>query len=104
MYLRLRLPELLEEHGLTAYGLAKRSGGRISGSTAHRLVRQRGCVKLFDVELLEAMSDVLGVEVGELFERDRNAKARREAATRARSGLSARGASAPTASSRKRAK
>ena len=43
---RLRIPELLEEHGLTPYRLSKRSGGRISLSTAYRLVRLKGRVIL----------------------------------------------------------
>lgn len=67
--MRLRLPELLEDRDLTPYGLHKRSSGRISLSTAYRLVRQRGQVKLFDAELLEALCDILGVEPGELLER-----------------------------------
>jgi DNA-binding Xre family transcriptional regulator len=69
--MRLRLPELLKEHKMTPYGLAKASEGRISVSTAYRLVRQRGEVKLFEAELLDAMCDVLGVEPGKLFERKR---------------------------------
>jgi DNA-binding Xre family transcriptional regulator len=69
--MRLRLPELLKEHDMTPYGLAKASGGRISASTAYRLVRQRGEVKLFEAELLDAMCDVFSVEPGKLFERKR---------------------------------
>lgn len=70
MQMRLRLPELLKEHELTPYGLAKASKGRISLSTAYRLARNDGAVKLFDGELLEAMCDVFGVEPGELLERE----------------------------------
>ena len=69
--MRLRLPELLKERNMTPYALAKASGGRISASTAYRLVRQRGEVKLFEAELLDAMCDVLDVEPGKLFERKR---------------------------------
>lgn len=66
---RLRFPEILEEHGLTAWHLSKQSGGRISLSTAYRLVRLRGRVKTFDADMLEVLCDVLGVkDPGKLFE------------------------------------
>jgi DNA-binding Xre family transcriptional regulator len=68
--MRLRLPELLEERGLTAYQLVKASDGRISMSTAYRIARMGGRLQSFDAELLEALCDALGVEPGELFERD----------------------------------
>ena len=74
MDMRLRLPELLKEHDITAYEIAKRSGGRISPSTLYRLNRKRGAVELFSADLLEALCDVLGVEPGELLERDRKRK------------------------------
>jgi len=69
--LRLRLPELLEERNLTPYRLARASGGRISLTTAHRLVRQRGRVRQFNGAVLEALCDVLGVQIGDLFQRSR---------------------------------
>jgi hypothetical protein len=66
---RLRIPELLHEHDLTPYRLSRRSDGRISLSTAYRLVRLRGRVKTFDAELLEVLCEVLGVrDPGKLFE------------------------------------
>jgi hypothetical protein len=66
---RLRIPELLEEHGLTPYHLSKRSGGRISLSTAYRLVRLHGRVRRFEADMLEVLCDVLGVkDPGKLFE------------------------------------
>jgi len=71
MYMRIRLPELLEEHQLTAYEISKQSGGRISPSTLYRLNRKRGIVELFSADLLEALCDVLHVEPGELLERDK---------------------------------
>lgn len=74
MEVRLRFPELLEEHDLTPYSLSKRSGGRISLSTAYRLARIRGHLKLFQADLLEVLCEVLGVEPGELLERDRKRK------------------------------
>ena len=73
---RLRLPELLEEHGITPYGLAKKSEGRISLSAAYRYVRLRGRLASFDGALLEALCDVLGEEPGALLERDRKRRSR----------------------------
>jgi hypothetical protein len=79
--MRLRLPELLKEKGLTPYYLAKQSKGRISLSAAYRYARMNGHVKCFDAVVLEALCDVLGVGPGELFEREatpvRGAKRRR---------------------------
>jgi len=70
MEMRVRIPELLEQRGLTPYSLARSSGNRISLSAAHRLARAEGRVKLFSAELLEALCDVLNVEPGELLERE----------------------------------
>lgn len=70
MWMRLRLPELLDERDLTPYAVAKRSAGRIDPSSLYRLVRQRGQVQNFSGQLLEALCDVLGVEPAELLERD----------------------------------
>ena len=72
--MRLRLPELLEARGLTAHAVAVQSGGRINRATLYRLVRAKGRVRLLDADLLEALCDVLGVEPGELLERDRKRK------------------------------
>jgi DNA-binding Xre family transcriptional regulator len=69
---RIRLPEVLQEHGLTAYEVAKRSRGRIIPSTLYRLARQKGRVKMFDGDLLEALCDVLGLEPGRLLEREKS--------------------------------
>jgi DNA-binding Xre family transcriptional regulator len=66
---RLRIPELLEEAGLTPYHLSKQSGGRISLSTAYRLVRLQGRVRRFEADMLEVLCDVLEIkEPGKLFE------------------------------------
>lgn len=70
MEMRVRIPELLEERGLTPYSLAMKSGSRISLSAAHRLARAQGRVKLFSADLLEALCDVLEVDPGELLERE----------------------------------
>jgi len=78
--LRLRLPELLEEGGLSAYEFAKRArdaGHRVSARTVQRLASQRGRVAQFRGELLVALADVLGVGVGQLLEPDVTRKQRR---------------------------
>lgn len=77
--MRLRLPEILKEHNVTAYEVAQRSGGRINQSALYRLVRQEGRVELFSAALLEALCDVLGVEPAALFERDKPTKKGRAA-------------------------
>ena len=38
-------------------------------STAYRINRQRGRLKCFDAELVEALCDILRVEPSDLFER-----------------------------------
>lgn len=70
MEMRLRIPELLDRAQLSPYALARQSGGRISMSTAYRLAKLKGKVQNFDADMLEALCDVLGVEPGELFERE----------------------------------
>ena len=52
---------------MTAYGLAKASGGRLSMSAAARLARDEW--KCLPRAVLEALCEVLNVEPGELFER-----------------------------------
>ena len=69
--MRLLLPELRDEKGLTAYHLAKTSGGRISLSAAYRYVRLEGRIASFDGDVLEAMCDVIEVPPGELLEREK---------------------------------
>jgi DNA-binding Xre family transcriptional regulator len=68
--MRLRLPELLEERGLTGYALVQLAGGRIGTASLYRLVQRKGKVRYLDAELLETLCDVLGVEPGELLERE----------------------------------
>src|SRR5207245_10106146 len=80
--MRLRLPELLVDHGLTAYTLAQRSKGRISPSTLYRLVRSRGRVRYLDAELLDALCDVLGLSPGDLLERQAKSTRVRDATSR----------------------
>lgn len=74
--IRLRVPEIFEEKGLTAYEVAKRSAGRIQAPTLYRLARRNGKVSSFDAELLDVLCDVLDVEPGELLERDGKRKRR----------------------------
>ena len=69
MRVRIRLPEVLKEHRITAYEVAKRSDGKVIPSTLYRLVRQKGRVRMFDGELLETLCDILNVEPGALLER-----------------------------------
>ncbi|HEY4303019.1 MAG TPA: helix-turn-helix transcriptional regulator [Gemmatimonadaceae bacterium] len=67
--MRLRVPELLAEKGMTAYELAKRSGDRISLSAAYRLAR--GEWRAISSDVLDALCDVLEIDdPGPLFERD----------------------------------
>lgn len=68
--MRLRLPELMKQHGLTAYAVSRQSAGRISLSTAYRLVRMDGRVQSFDAEMLEALCEVFHCAPGELLERE----------------------------------
>jgi DNA-binding Xre family transcriptional regulator len=74
MLMRLRIPELLAEHGLTPYALSRRSGGRISMSTAYRLRENGGRLETYGADLLEALCDVFNVGPGELLERDAKKK------------------------------
>ena len=71
MALRLRFPELLDERGMTPYAFSKATKGRVSMSTAYRIVRMRGRLATFDATLLDAICDVLKVKPGQLFERER---------------------------------
>jgi len=68
--MRVRLAELLEIRGLTAYAVAQQSDGRISTSALYRLLKSDGRVRYLDAELLDALCDVLDVEPGELLERE----------------------------------
>lgn len=69
--MRVRLAELLELRGMTAYAVAQESDGRISTSALYRLLKNDGRVRLLDSDLLDALCDVLDVEPGELLERER---------------------------------
>ena len=75
--MRVRVPELLEERGLTAYAVAQASGGRISLSALYRLVRAGGRVRFLDAALLDALCDVLDVGPDALLERETAPKRKR---------------------------
>jgi DNA-binding Xre family transcriptional regulator len=77
MDMRIRINELLEARGLSPYGLAMKSNGRISLSAAHRLARENGRVKLFSASLLDALCDALDVDPNELLEREMQPKKKR---------------------------
>ncbi len=68
MDMRIRIPDLMPD-GMTGYQLAHKSSGRISMSTAYRLVKLKGKVQNFDADMLEALCDIFEVEPGALFER-----------------------------------
>lgn len=68
--MRIRLPELFKERGLTAYAVAQQSDGRISTSVLYRLMRAKGRARYLDAELLDALCDVLGVGPSELLEHE----------------------------------
>lgn len=67
--MRLRVPELLDERGMTAYQLAKESGGVISIPAAYRLAA--GETQRVSVDVLEALCRVFKIkDPGPLFARD----------------------------------
>jgi DNA-binding Xre family transcriptional regulator len=68
--MRVRLAELMEDRGLTAYAVAQLSDGRISTSALYRLLKTSGHARYLDAQLLEALCDVLEVGPGELLERE----------------------------------
>jgi hypothetical protein len=65
--LRLRVTELMK--GMTPYELSKRSGGRISMSTAYRLTDEKVKLQTFSAAMIEALLDVFDVPIERLFER-----------------------------------
>lgn len=61
----VRLKELLEERGLTAYEVARDSRGRLAECTLYRIVREPP--KFISLGVLQALCDVLRVEPSALF-------------------------------------
>src|SRR5213592_4435514 len=64
--LRLRLRQLLEARGLSAYGLAKFTG--LSLNTIYRLTRPNGRFSLIRADTIERLCGALRVTPSELFE------------------------------------
>ena len=64
--LRLRLRQLLEARGLSAYGLAKFTG--LSLNTIYRLTRSGGRFSLIRADTIERLCGALRVSPSELFE------------------------------------
>ena len=64
---RLRVHELLEERGWTAYRLAQEAGFTIS--RAYRLAREDGQFASLPAETLDSLCEAFNVEPGELLER-----------------------------------
>jgi DNA-binding Xre family transcriptional regulator len=64
--LRLRLRQLLEARGLSAYGLAKFTG--LSLNTIYRLTRPSGRFSLIRADTIERLCGALRVTPSELFE------------------------------------
>ena len=72
MTIRLRFPELLQEHDVTGYRLVQLSDRRLAMSTVYRWIRCKGKVgRSLDLVALEALCDALDVEPGEVVERVR---------------------------------
>jgi DNA-binding Xre family transcriptional regulator len=57
--MRLRVPELLAERGMTAYAMHKASRSRISLSMAYRLAK--GSFGLISAEVLDALCDIFDI-------------------------------------------
>ena len=64
--LRLRLRQLLEARGLSAYGLAKFTG--LSLNTIYRLTRPNGRFSLIRADTIERLCGALRVTPSELFD------------------------------------
>ena len=69
MAIRLRVGDVLRKRGMTAYQLAKQSGGRISLSLAYRLEQDRFGKHPPTWDMLEIICQVLEVDVTDLFQR-----------------------------------
>ena len=66
--MRLRIPELFDERGWTAYEVAKRSRGRLAERSLYRLVERRGQVESVSGKTVDTLCEILGVGPGELIE------------------------------------
>jgi hypothetical protein len=75
--MRLRFPELWEEHQITPLEMARQSGGRIGVATVYRWQRLRGRVDRIDGALVEVVCELLGVGLTEVLELERQQPRRR---------------------------
>jgi hypothetical protein len=64
---RLRVPELLEEHGLTVLDLIQKPEFLIPPATAYRLARKDVRTHAVALDVLERLSRGFGVDVGDLW-------------------------------------
>ena len=71
---RLLVPDLLAQRGLTAYALAKQVEGRVSRSAIYRMAA--GEKVSLGLDEIAALCDALEVEPGALFRREKRRKAR----------------------------
>lgn len=70
MTVRLRLRELMRKRGFTsAYQLAQALDDNIGEATVYRLVKADGVIESVKAEHLEALAEVFGCDVPDLFER-----------------------------------
>jgi hypothetical protein len=59
MYMRIRLPELLDEYATNAHALAMASNKRLALNTVYKLVAKRGVVRYMDAGTLQAIYETL---------------------------------------------
>jgi hypothetical protein len=80
MPVRIRIAELMKENRIeSAYRLAQaleHAGADVSAPSVYRLVRADGALATYSAELLEALSTLFRVEIGDLFDGPRKGKRR----------------------------
>ena len=69
---RLRLPELLKEHNVTPWKLAKMTD--TPPSTLYRLARTQGRLSFVSGHLIEAIARVLNVGIADVLELERTGR------------------------------
>lgn len=71
MDMRVKIIDLLESSGRTAYDIAHASRKRITVSTIYRLKKSGGRMEYFNAPMLEALCEVLDItDMNDLFARD----------------------------------
>lgn len=72
MPVRIRIDELMRGKRIeSAYQLVQaieRTGAAVSAPTVYRLVKAKGAQPTYRAELLTALAEVFGIDVGALFE------------------------------------